>query len=97
VLFKPIYKQPRLNIDSSHAVQLAELGWASSHREISEQEVNVTQQFIGPGYNGGILSILQQPLNYHLYWKGQDSVILSCKTFALINKAPRAVTCGCID
>jgi hypothetical protein len=75
-------------------VQLAELGRVSSHGEISEQEVNVTQQFVGPGYNGGILSVLQQPSNYHPYWKGQDSVILSCETFALMNEALRAVTCG---
>ncbi|KAL5040970.1 hypothetical protein BDW71DRAFT_201739 [Aspergillus fruticulosus] len=96
-LFNPICKQPRLSINDNHAVLLVELGRASTHGKISWQEVNVTQQFVGPGYSGGIAFILQQPSNFHPYWEGQGSVILSCRTFTVINEALRAVTCGSME
>jgi hypothetical protein len=80
--------------DERHEVLLAELGRASTHRKISEQEVNVKQQLVGPRYSGGIIFVLQQPSNFHPYRAGQGSVILSHGTLAVVNEAPGAVTCG---
>jgi hypothetical protein len=93
-LFKPICEQPHLNINNSHAVLLAELGRASTHREISEPEVSVTQQFAGPGYTGGISFLLLQPSNHHPYWEGQDTVILDCATLTVLDEGLKSVTCG---
>jgi hypothetical protein len=47
----------------------------STHRIISEHEINVMKQFLGPGYTGGITLILLQPSNHHPYWEGFDSVV----------------------
>jgi hypothetical protein len=92
--FQPICKQPHLNIDDSHVVILADLDRAGTHRKISEQVVNVTQQFVGPGYTGGISLLLLQPSNYHPHREGQDTVILYCRTLTVLDEGLRAVTCG---
>ncbi|KAB8213652.1 hypothetical protein BDV33DRAFT_184336 [Aspergillus novoparasiticus] len=95
-LFKPIYKQPRLNIDEKHSLYLATLAQTSTHRDITEPEINVTQQFFGPRFIGGITVILIQPSNFHPYWEGFDSVIQNCRTHSFLDEGFRAVTCGSI-
>lgn len=93
-LFRPI--SPRLNIVGRHGQQLAELARVSTHRIISEHEINVMNQFLGPRYTGGITLILLQPSNYHPYREGFDSVVLNCLTFTFMNEGFRAASCGSI-
>lgn len=95
-LFKPIHKQVQFNVNGNHGRYLTELAKTSAHRIISEHEINVTQQFLGPEFTGGITVVLLQPSNFHPYWEGLDSVIQNCRTFSFLDEDFRAVTCGSI-
>lgn len=58
-------------------------------KSISSDELLVTKQLAGPFTPGGLLVLLQEPLQYHDWGKGVDFVIADCNTLDSLDEGIR--------
>lgn len=53
---------------------------------LSDAEIDVTESLAGPFTCGGLLVILQEPLQSHPWHKGTDAVVSECPTFCALRE-----------
>lgn len=63
-------------------------------RELPENELKVTRAFAGPFTPGGLLVLMQEPLAYHPWADGLNTVISTCRSLAALREAILNVSNG---
>lgn len=95
-LFKPISKKKNNNDAGIYLKHIQDLGKDILYRDVPNEEISVTQKFIGNGI-GGITVILLQPSNSHPYEQDIETIVEKCPTYTALDECFRAVTCNTLS